>query len=629
MLETINIEGKRILYLTKNPILIERQLAGEDIEPVNEDSLLDRVSTDAYPTKACFRFDEEYMASKALTGLRLSNSSPIPDDAIRRGNFGGIVAGRSFGSGSSREHFPWSLKAAGIKVIIASSVERICAQNCQNIGLPYIEGNPYLYATRLVNEGVLPLSEATRGLDPISAAIVSAGGLFPFLRQYQDNPGIIPKPETGTRPMTAPEKIIAKHMGILYVKPGDLGFIDVDHRYSYEIFFPMSYSILQKQISNAVIKDPDSVYLFYDHSLLDSSPDAYSLAQQMRSIARKEGFTLYDGNREQGTEGICHTVMLERYLKPGDVSTGTDSHTCSLGLGALPVGVGSTEWGAALWAKKIRMSVPPTINFELRGLPPSGTMAKDIMLYILSRDTIRSGGGIGRIFLFSGTTLDILPVDEQFVFSNMTVEGGGYTGYVEMNRMLAEYFMERHHLSASEISELSVYSDPDAVYENKFLIDTSKLEPYVATPGDPRNGIPLSQLLEENNETVQINKAFIGSCTGGKYEDLVAAARVLEGKKVYPSVQLHVSASSRSIYERLSREGIIKILSEAGAIIVPSACGACVNFGPGSVSKGEVGISATNRNFPGRMGQGDVYLANPAVVAASAVAGRIIFPNKL
>lgn len=629
MLEFINLEGKRILYLTKDPFLIERQLAGEDIGPIDEDSLLNRISTDTYPTRACFRFDEEYMGSKALTGLRLSDGSSIPDNAIRRGNFGGIVAGRSFGSGSSREHFPWSLKAAGIKVIIAPSVERICAQNCQNIGLPYIEGDPYLYAERLLRERTLPLSEAIGGLDPISAAIVSAGGLFPFLKQYQDNPGIISKPETGPRPMTAPEKIIAKHMRVPYVQPGDLGFIDVDHRYSYEIFFPMSYSILQEQIPNATIKDPDSVYLFYDHSPLDSSPDAYSLTQQMRSIARKERLTLYDGDREHGTEGICHTLMMEKYVKPGQVITGTDSHTCSLGLGALSIGVGTTEWAAALWAKRIRMSVPSTINFDLRGVLPSDTMAKDIMLHILSRDEIRGGGGIGRIFHFSGPTLDYLPVDEQFVFSNMAVEGGGYTGYVEANRMLIEYYGERHNLSASEISELLVYSDPDAVYENRFLIDTSKLEPYIATPGDPRNGMPLSQLLEENNGTIQINKAFIGSCTGGKYEDLLAAARVLEGRKVYPNVQLHISASSRSVYERLYREGIINILKEAGAIIVPSACGACVNFGPGSVGKGEVGISATNRNFPGRMGAGDVFLANPQVIAASAVAGRIISPNKL
>lgn len=629
MSETIRLEGKRVLYLTKDPELIGKQLAGEDLGPFGPEELLDRVSTDAYPTKACFRFDEEYMASKALTGLRLSNGSPIPDDAIRRGNFGAVVAGPSFGSGSSREHFPWSLKTAGIKVIIASSVERICAQNCQNIGLPYIEGDPYLYTARLVNEGALPLSEAVRGLDPISAAIVSAGGLFPFLRQYQDNPGIVPTPKTGRRPMTAPEKIIAKHMGVPYVRPGDLGFLTVNQRYSYEIFFPMSYSILQEQVPNAAIQDPNSVYLFYDHSPLDNSLDAFSLAQQMRSIALKEGLTLYDGDQQHGTEGICHTVMLEKYLKPGEVVTGTDSHTCSLGLGALAIGVGTTEWAAALWAKKIRMSVPPTINFELRGLPPSGTMAKDIMLHILSRDTIRNGGGIGRIFLFSGATLDLLRVDEQFVLSNMAVEGGGYTGYVEMNRMLKEYFMKRDNLSASEISELSVYGDPDAVYENRFLIDTSKLEPYVAKPGDPRNGIPLSQLLEENNGIVQINKAFIGSCVGGKYEDLVATARVLEGRKVHPNVQLYISPSSRGIYQRLHQEGIITTLEKTGAIIIPSACGACVNFGPGSVGKDEVGISATNRNFLGRMGPGDVWLANPAVVAASAVAGKIISPNKL
>lgn len=623
----IELKGRKILYLTEDLSLIEQQLAGNLPADIFKLKRLNLVSTDTYPTLACFRFDKEYMGSKALTGLALTDGKKVPDNVIKEGNFAVLVAGASFGCGSSREHFPWSLKNV-VDLVIADSIGSICAQNCQNIGLPYIEGRTEEILDQLLQTGSISLEEAAKGLDPISTAIVRAGGLFPFLKQYQDSPGIIPKPETGPRPMTAAEKIIARHMGVNFVKPGDSGFLDVDHRYSYEIFSPMSHSILKEQIPDSTIKDPKSVYLFYDHSPLSISPDARLLGEQMRALAQKEKLTLHDGDLENGTEGICHKIMMEKYLKPGQVATGTDSHTCSLGLGALGIGVGATEWAGALLAKKIRTSVPPSINFELRGFRPKGVMAKDIMLYILSQEPIKNGEGIGKIFHFSGPSLDHLSVDEQFVFSNMAVEGGGFTGYVEMNKKLLEYYRRTHNLSTSEIAELVVYSDPDAVYEKRFAIDVSKLEPYIAKPGDPRNGIPLSKLLEENNGSLEINKAFIGSCTGGKYEDLLAAAEILTGKKVHRNVQLHISASSRSVYQRLRQEGIIHIFEEAGAIIVPSACGACVNFGPGSLSKGDVGISATNRNFPGRMGQGDVYLANPAVVAASAITGKISSPDR-
>lgn len=625
MLEAIELQGKRILYLTKDTSLIQRQLNGENLGPFSKHELMDRVSTEAYPSAACFRYDSDYMASKALTGIRLEPDVWIPDNAVRKGNFAAIVAGTSFGCGSSREHFPLSLKAAGINLIIAESIEQICARNCQNIGLRYLEGENTHLLYRLLSGRSVALSQVTASLDPISAEIVRMGGLFPFLRHHLEN-ATLPKPETGPRPMTGPEKIIAHHMDVPFVKPADTGFLTADGRYSYEIFFPFSYHILKEEVSGAQILDPQSVFLFYDHSVLADSNDATKLAQSMREAARVEKLQLYDGNRNLGAQGICHTIMLDRHTLPGEVILGTDSHTCTLGaVGALALGIGATEWAAALWTNKVRISVPSSLRFELTGIPHKGVMAKDIMLYLLSLPYIRDGYGIGRIFDFAGDTFDYLPFDEQVVFPNMSAEGGAYTGYVEPNNTSVDFIMRRHNLTPRKISRMLFYSDLKAEYEDEFRVDVSKLEPFVATPGDPRNGVPLSNLAGD----VQIDIAYIGSCTGGKLADIVRVAGVLDGRKVNPNVSLYVQTSSRGVFEQARQAGLIDIIKTAGGEIIPPGCGACVNFGPGSSRTGEVTISDTNRNFPGRMGKGDVYLANPAVVAASAVVGKITDPNSL
>lgn len=625
--KSISLGRKRVLYLTKDPRLIERQLAGENLGPFSKQDLLDRVSTDTYPTRACFRFDKDYLAQNALTGLSLGHNHWVCENEIKNGGFGAIVAGASFGCGSSREHFPMSLKAAGIDLIIAESIERICAQNCQNIGLPYLEQDKTNLLYRLISGRSLPLSLITENMDSISRAIILKGGLFPYFKQYPSHESL-PKPETHPRPMTGPEKIIAEHMGIPYVKPGDNGFIEADKKYSYEIFFPFSYHLLREHLPDSPILKPESVFLFYDHSVLDESPEAFSLAEEMRKIASLENLKLYDGNKKLGAEGICHTLMLDNHTLPGEVILGTDSHTCQLGAaGALSIGIGATEWAAALWTNKIRISVPRSLRFELKGAPPSGVMAKDIMLYLLSLPYIKDGYGIGKIFEFSGESFNCLKFDEQVVFANMAVEGGAFTGFITPNENSILFIMKRHNLSSGNLLKLLHYSDQGAEYDNEFLIDISSLEPYIALPGDPRNGIPLSELLADSKIDKKVQKAYIGSCTGSKYEDIVRAAAVLEGRKVHPDTKLFVQTSSREVFRQAFEEGLIKIIEESGGTILPPGCGACVNFGPGSFDKGEQGISSTNRNFPGRMGRGSAFLANPAIVAASAVAGEITSPE--
>lgn len=615
----ISLKDQRVLYLTKDPVLIQRQVNGENLGSFRREDLLDRVSTEAYPTRDCFHYEDDYMAAKALTGLPLDKDQWFPADALRKGNFAVIVAGSSFGSGSSREHFPLSLKAAGIRLIVAESIERICAQNCQNIGLPYLEGQQTSLLDKLLSGQGITLRQTAIGMDPISTEIISSGGLFPYFRKYPDT-NLLPKPETGVRPMTGPEKIIAQHMGVPFVKPGDSGFIEADRRYSYEIFTPLSYHILKKEVPDSQVTDPSSVYLFYDHSVLDSSRDARRLAQRMREIAKLEDLTLYDGNQNVGSEGICHTIMLDKHTLPGEVILGTDSHTCMLGAaGALPIGIGATEWAASLWTNRVRIAVPSSIRFNLKGSTPEGVMAKDVMLQILSSPYIRDGHAIGKIFEFAGEGLESFPFDEQAVFTNMSVEGGAYTGYLNPNEKTIQFIMRQRGLSRSQMLKMLYHSDEGAIYENEFTVNLSNTEPYVATPGDPRNGVPISQIRGD----IKVDIAYIGSCTGGKLEDIQRVAQVLENQRVNSNVRLYVQTSSRSVFQKATELGLIETIEKAGGTLLPPGCGACVNFGKGSSQAGEVTISDTNRNFPGRMGKGDVYLANPAVVAASAVRGEI------
>jgi 3-isopropylmalate/(R)-2-methylmalate dehydratase large subunit len=310
---------------------------------------------------------------------------------------------------------------------------------------------------------------------------------------------------------------------------------------------------------------------------------------------------------------------------------GTDSHTCTSGvMGAFAFGVGFTEYANALRTRDIALVVPPTVRYEFVGQRPAGLMAKDVILHLLAQPFIADGSSIGVVFEFGGPGLADWPLDELAVLTNMAVEGRAMTGIVEPQPAIRAHLAEHYGLAEDEIERLMAAArpDPSAEYAARFEIDLAALEPMVALPGDPCNGVPLSTV-----GTVALDKGFIGSCTGGKLEDLRAAAAVLRGQRVADGVQLYVEAASRAVYEQAQREGLADVFLAAGAqAFLEAACGACGGSGPGMAeSEDEVIISSTNRNFVGRMGQGNrqTYLANPAVVAASAVLGRIGAPAEL
>ena len=451
--------------------------------------------------------------------------------------------------------------------------------------------------------------------------------------------------------MTIVEKIIANHafvtagkIGVEAVKPGDALFAVVDVRFSHEYVTPMAESLLKQALGpDARVTEPESVFAFRDHltflnkvmsqkhrdmGLLEK---AEGLATTQESFTNKQGIKLYGENPEGGSEAICHNAVVEDLALPGQIVIGTDSHTCMAGvLGCFAFGVGSTDMANAWYTKDIRIRVPETVRYVLKGKKRADVTAKDVMLYILASDYMKTSKGIGKVLEFTGDDLKNWPMDERATLTNMSVEAGGTTGIIAPDEATLEYIVSMRGLDADEVRKGFVYSDPDAEYAAVFEIDLNEIRPMVALPGDPRNGIPIDELTEE----VRIDAAYGGSCTGGKMADMDMYAEVLQnalarGRRVAPGVHLYLQFGSQKIKQYARERGYIEVFERAGAELIDPSCGACINAGPGASKTAEtVTVSAQNRNFPGRSGPGKLYLASPYVVAASAIAGKIIEPDE-
>ncbi|HEX8163912.1 MAG TPA: aconitase family protein, partial [Pyrinomonadaceae bacterium] len=394
---------------------------------------------------------------------------------------------------------------------------------------------------------------------------------------------------------------------------------------------------------NARVTEPESVYAFRDHltflgrvmpeekrkmGLLDR---ANGLATTQASFTDEQGIRLYGGTEERGSEAICHNAVVEDIALPGQLVIGTDSHTCMAGvLGCFAFGVGSTDMANAWYTKDIRVKVPEVVRFALTGEKRADVSAKDVMLKILSSDYMKQGRGIGQVLEFAGDGLKGWSIDERATLTNMAVEAGGFTGIIEPDEVTLEYLTRTRGLDADEVRKGFLRSDEDAEYAAQFEIDLSEIRPMVALPGDPRNGIDITQLAEE----IKIDAAYGGSCTGGKMADMDMYAAVLrraveQGRRVAPGVHLYLQFGSQKIKEYARERGYIELFERAGAEMIDPSCGACINAGPGASKSAEtVTVSAQNRNFPGRSGPGKVYLASPYVVAASAIAGHIVEPGE-
>ena len=644
--ERIRFDG-RVLFLTEDTSLIRRQLeAGGDLEFDESRPLMNNISTDEItPGWVCFYYDET-LGEYVYVGMR---EGAVKKDEVKNGGFRVVVSGLSKGCGSSRETAPFAEQAAGLQLVIARTIEKIYGQNCQNIGL--LTSTDFSLVERIRSGEEIPLTEFTSGLDPISRRIVEYGGLFNYNKARLAGEVSPPALATARRPMNIVEKIIARHafvrageVGVESVKPGDALFAVADVRFSHEYVTPMAESLFKHALGkDARVTEPESVYAFRDHltflgrvmsddkkkmGLLER---ANGLATTQESFTDEQGIRLYGGTEERGSEAICHNAVVEDIALPGQLVVGTDSHTCMAGvLGCFAFGVGSTDMANAWYTKDIRVKVPEVVRFVLRGEKRADVSAKDVMLKILATDYMKQGRGIGQVLEFAGDGLKGWPIDERATLTNMAVEAGGFTGIIEPDEVVTEYLVRTRGLDAGEVRKGFLRSDEDAQYAARFEIDLGEIRPMVALPGDPRNGVDIADMAE----AVKIDAAYGGSCTGGKMADMDMYAAVLRraveaGQRVAPGVRLYLQFGSQKIKEYARAQGYIELFERAGAELIDPSCGACINAGPGASKTAEtVTVSAQNRNFPGRSGPGQVYLASPYVVAASAIAGRIVEPGE-
>ena len=650
--DQVRLQG-RILFLTEDPELIKRQLAGEDLpwdtkNPENNPKLRDDISTDEItPAHYCFYFDET-LGEIPYLGLKCGSVTPIGRGDVKRGGFVCAVSGKRRGKGSSREQSPYAEICAGIKVVIAENIERIYKQNCQNLGV--LTSTDFSLIDRIRSGDAIPLAEFTAGEDEITRQVIEYGGLFPFNVARMQGKAFLPPIETKKRGMTVAEKIFARHMknekgevGVTAVKPGDTGFAQADLRFSHEYVTPMAAIFFEHYVGkDAKVNDASSILFFRDHltfldeviseekkklGLLDL---ATQLKLKQQDFATKQGIKLHGELKDRkGSEGICHSIVLESYALPGQLNIGSDSHTPHVGaIGCVAFGIGTTDVFNGWITKDVRVNVPESVKIIVRGKRHENVTAKDFILKILSLDYVRSGKALAKVMEYAGEAIEELSVDERATMTNMAAEIGGFTGIVAPDKKAVDFLVERRGMDRKKAEGMieGLYSDPDAQYAHVIELDASEITPMVATPGDPGNG----KYVRELNTPVPVEIAYGGTCTAGKNEDMDMYAAVLadalkQGKRIADSVQFYIQFGSQETREYCLRKGYLDVFQKAGAHVIEPSCGACINAGPGvSTRPDQIVISAQNRNFPGRSGPGQMYLASPYTVAASAVAGYIV-----
>ncbi len=644
----------RTLFLTKDLDLLEKQLSGEILKHDPARELIDNISTDELtPGWVCFWYDET-LGHYCLVGLR---GNKVQKDAIMNAKPAVMVSGLSKGCGSSRETAPYSEKVAGVQLVVAKTIEKIYGQNCRNIGL--LTTTDFSVLERIEKGEAIPLSEFTKGLNDIEKGIVEYGGLFSYNKARLAGEVTPPAVSTSKRPMNLVEKIIADRAiadattgktGIDAVKPGDALFCRADVRFSHDYTTAMCESLFVDGYGkDAAIRDVGSVFAFNDHltfrNKIMSDDDKKkglnvlvdNLGAVQEAFVKKHGIRYFGLTADKsGSEAICHNGVMEELGAPGQIVVGTDSHTCTAGaLGLFAFGVGSTDMANAWYTADIQVKVPASVQYVLKGQPGKGVTAKDVMLYIMSQQYSRDGNCIGKVLQFSGDGLLHLNMDERATLTNLAVECGATTGIIEADEVTKSYLMKFRGWSEERASKGYFKADADAEYDATFTIDLSTVPQMVATPGDPRNGVKVHEAKANGDKDVVVEIAYGGSCTGGKMADMDMYAEVLaqglaRGMKVKEGVRMFIQFGSQRIKKYAVDKGYLELFAKAGAEVIEPSCGACINAGPGvSRTKDTVTVSAINRNFPGRSGPGQVYLASPRVVAASALKGTLITPEDL
>lgn len=418
-------------------------------------------------------------------------------------------------------------------------------------------------------------------------------------------------------PMTITEKILAAHAGLEQVAPGELINARVDFVLANDITAPVAIKEFEK-IGVKDVFDRERITLVPDHFTPNKDIKSAEQALLLKQFSRRHDLVNYF---EIGRMGIEHCLLPEQGLVgPGDLIIGADSHTCTYGaLGAFSTGVGSTDLAAAMALGETWLKVPESIKFEFAGQLQPWVSGKDLILHLIG--DIGVDGALYRAMEFTGPTIESLSMDGRFTMCNMAIEAGGKNGIIAPDEITRAYVEGR-----CKRAQHFYQSDPEAKYEKVYQYDASLIEPQVAFPHLPENSRPVSEAGH-----VEIDQVVIGSCTNGRMEDLRTAAKLLNGRKVHKNVRLVVFPGTQEIYLEALREGLIEIFVEAGGAVSTPTCGPCLGGHMGILAKGERAIATTNRNFVGRMGdpESEVYLANPAVAAATAVLGRIAGPEEV
>ena len=419
-----------------------------------------------------------------------------------------------------------------------------------------------------------------------------------------------------SKPMTMTQKILAAHAGLPYVEAGQLIEADLDLVLGNDITSPVAIREMDK-MKNKDVFDKDKIALVMDHFIPNKDIKSAENCKCVREFACAHEITNYF---DVGQMGIEHALLPEKGLTvAGDAIIGADSHTCTYGaLGAFSTGVGSTDMAAGMATGKAWFKVPSAIRFNITGKPAKWISGKDVILHIIG--IIGVDGALYRSMEFTGDGIKHLTMDDRFTIANMAIEAGGKNGIFPVDPLTEEYLKE-HSSRPYKIYK----ADEDAMYDEEYTIDLSKLKPTVSFPHLPEN----TKTVDEINETIKIDQAVIGSCTNGRLDDLRIAADILKDRKVAQGVRCIIIPATQAIYLKAMEEGLLKIFIEAGAVVSTPTCGPCLGGYMGILAAGERCISTTNRNFVGRMGHVDseVYLASPAVAAESAVKGYICAPQ--
>ncbi|MCD8152019.1 MAG: 3-isopropylmalate dehydratase large subunit [Clostridiales bacterium] len=414
--------------------------------------------------------------------------------------------------------------------------------------------------------------------------------------------------------MTMAEKIIAAAAGIDEVRAGDIHTVEVDQLMSNDGTTHLTIDMYHNKLKHSRIADPKKLVWIVDHNVPADSPKTAASHKKMRDFAKEHGITYYEG------KGVCHQIMMENHVRPGELIFGADSHTCAYGaLGAFGTGVGCTDYLYAMVTGTSWVLVPETIRFYLTGSLPKGVYARDLILTIIGR--IGANGANYKAMEFAGDGMKSLTMSDRIAICNLCVEAGAKTALMEVDEIAMEYLKERGR-EPKHIFQ----SDADAVFAEEYEIDLSQITPVVAKPHFVDNLVNAKKCAG-----TRIDEAFLGSCNNGRIEDLRVGAEIIRGRKVHPMVRFLVVPTSQEVYAQALKEGLIQTFMEAGAIVMNANCSVCWGSCQGVIGEGETLISTGTRNFKGRAGHADsfVYLASAATVTASAIKGEIATADML